>query len=270
VKAPELESERFKRSEAFRASLLAMSMKATYEADKEAYSVTDWALLPPPAARPESQGQASRMAHEWARIAEKLGGLPEAEAANAMLEMREEFYMNWPGHFMYFYIGPPRRRPLPVMLGVWQMDGERAEQLRMLAGFDTMKLVEAPVVEEFPTERLGTGVKVWCAQRGPNRRDEVVGLLGYAWRSEALQTDLSLRALCADLGWLQGAMPGIDEFARALRLVPRDASDGRLPARPAAGLDPGAGAGRRAGHRARGDLVRVPQPSGGDSPRLVH
>lgn len=26
---------------------------------------------------------------------------------------------------------------------------------------------------------------------------------------------------CPDLGWLQGAMPGIDEFARALRIVPK-------------------------------------------------
>jgi hypothetical protein len=221
VKAPEREVDRFKRSTAFRASFHEMSEKGTYEADREAYTITDWALLPPPAKRAESQSQASQMAHDWAKIAEKLGGPPEAEAANAMLEIREDFYMHFPGHFMYFYIGPPRRAPLPVMLGVWRMDGERDEQLRVLAGYETEKLVEPPVMEAFPTEHLGTGVKVWCVQKAPHRRRAVVGLLGYAWRSEELETDLTLRALCPDLGWLQGSMHGIDEFARALRIVPR-------------------------------------------------
>ena len=39
----------------------------------------------------------------------------------SMLEMREDLYMNWLGQYLYFYMGPPRFRPLPVMLGVWQM-----------------------------------------------------------------------------------------------------------------------------------------------------
>jgi hypothetical protein len=30
-----------------------------------------------------------------------------------------------------------------------------------------------------------------------------------------------MRALCPDLGWLEGATPGIDRFARAARLVPK-------------------------------------------------
>jgi hypothetical protein len=221
VKAPGREIDRFKRSKVFVASVQGISKTGTFDTDDQAYSVTDWALLPPPAARPESQGRAAQMAHDWAKIAERLGGLPEAEAAHAMMEMREDMYMHFPGHFMYFYIGPPRRRPLPVMLGVWRMDGERDEQLRALAGYETIDLVEPPVMEAFPTEHLGTGVKVWCVQKAPKRRKEVVGLLGYAWRSEELETDLALRAFCADLGWLQGAMPGIDEFARALQVVPR-------------------------------------------------
>jgi hypothetical protein len=221
VKSPQREVDRFKRSKLFVASMQGLSKKGTYETDEQAYSITDWALLPPPATRPESQHRAPQMAHEFAKIAEMLGGLPEAEAANAMLEMREDMYMNWPGHYMYFYIGPPRRRPLPVMLGVWKMTGERDEQLRMLAGYETEDLAEPPVIEAFATERLGPGVKVWCAQKSAHRRGGIDGLIGYAWRSEELETDLNLRAFCADLGWLQGAMPGIDEFARALRIVPR-------------------------------------------------
>lgn len=222
MKAQPREIDRFKRSKAFQASVQGLSKKGTYGTDEKEYSVTDWALLPPPAARPESQGRAKWMAHEFGKLAEMQGGLPEGEAANVMLEMREDMYMHYPGHVMYFYIGPPHRRPLPVMMGIWQMEGERDEQLRELAGYDTIRLVEPPVMEEFTTEHLGTGVKVWCVQKPAKRRPQLVGLLGYAWRSEKLETDLTLRAFCPDLGWLQAAMPGIDEFARALRIVPRN------------------------------------------------
>jgi hypothetical protein len=221
VKAPEREIDQFKRSKVFVTSVQAMSKKGTFDTDDQAYTAGDWVLLPPPAVRAERQGQAAWLAHEWAKLAELKGGIPEAEAAKAMLEMRKEFYLNWPGHFMYFYLCPPRRRPLPVMLGVWRMGGERDEQLRALAGYETIDLVEPPVMEAFPTERLGAGVKVWCRQKAPKRRKEVVGLLGYAWRSEELETDLSLRVFCPDLDWLRTATPGIDEFARALRIVPR-------------------------------------------------
>jgi hypothetical protein len=221
VKAAKREIDRFKRSEAFVASAQGLSKKGTYDTDEQAYNVVNWALLPPPATKAENQQRAPKLAHEYAQIAQALGGLPEAEAASAMLEMREDLYLHWPGHYLYFYMGPPRQRPLPVMLGVWQMTGERDEQLRMLAGYETEDLVEPPVMEAFHTEHLGTGVKVWCAQKAPSRSGAVVGLLGYAWRSEELETDMHLKAMCPDLGWLQGAMPGIDEFARALRIVPR-------------------------------------------------
>ena len=139
----------------------------------------------------------------------------------AMLGMREDLYKSWLGQYMYFYMGPPRYRPLPVMLGVWQTMDDRDEQLRTLAGYNTTDLVEPPILEDFHTEHLGTGVKVWCVQKAEKRRKAVVGLLGYAWRCEELQTDLHLKTMCSDLGWLQAAMPGIEEFARAIRLVPK-------------------------------------------------
>jgi hypothetical protein len=84
------------------------------------------------------------------------------------------------------------------------MTGERDEQLRMLAGYDTEDLVEPPTMEAFSSEHLGFGVKVRCVQKGPKRRNTVVGLLGYAWRSEELETDLHMRALCPDLGLAGG------------------------------------------------------------------
>ena len=92
----------------------------------------------------------------------------------------------------------------------------------MLAGYNTTDLVEPPILEDFPTKHLGTGVKVWCVQKARKRFSKaVVGLLGYAFRNEELETDLHLKAMCPDLGWLQGAMPHIDEFVRAISIVPK-------------------------------------------------
>lgn len=221
MSATKPEVERFKKSKAFRASFQLLSKKARHELDEREYNVANWALLPPPATSAQVEEKIPKLAREYAQIAQALGGAPEAEAVEAMLGIREDFYMNWLGQYMYFYMGPPRHRPLPMMLGIWQMTGERDQQLRMLAGYDTKDLVEPPVMEAFPTEHLGTGVKVWCVQKAQKRSNTVVGLLGYAWRSEELETDLHFKAMCPDLGWLQGAMPGIDEFARALRMVPK-------------------------------------------------
>ena len=82
------------------------------------------------------------------------------------------------------------------MLGVWQTMDDRNEQLRTLAGYNTTDLVEPPILEDFHTEHLGTGVRVWCVQKAEKRRKAVVGLLGYAWRCEELQTDLHLKTMC--------------------------------------------------------------------------
>jgi hypothetical protein len=222
AKGPEV--ERFKQSRAFRASFQGISKKGTYATDEREYTSANWALLPPPAVTDEIEGTILPLAQTFAIMARKRGGAPEDEAVKAMLGMREDLYQNWLGQYMYFYMGQPRYRPLPVMLGVWQIMGERSEQLRLLAGYNTVDLVEPPVLEEFSTEHLGTGIKVWCVQKAEKRRKAVVGLLGYAWRCAELETDLHLKTMCTDLGWLQAAMPGIEEFARAIRIVPK--SDG--------------------------------------------
>jgi hypothetical protein len=221
-----LEAERFMQSEAFRASYQGISRTATYEADEREYNGANWALLPPPATSLESERATPVLAQGFAKVAHARGGAPVDVAVKAMMDIREDLYMNWVGQYMYFYLGPPRYRPLPVMLGIWKMTDERDEQLQMLAGYGTHNLVEPPVMEDFYTEHLGTGVKVWCVQKPEKRRKPVCGLLGYAWRSEELETDLHLKTMCTDLGWLQAAMPGIEEFARAIRIVPRrDAGD---------------------------------------------
>ena len=216
------EAERFMKSEAFRASMQGLSEKGTYDTEEREYDGNNWAMVSPPATTAEREQVIRPLAETHAIIAKKFGGAPVDEAVKAMLEIREDLYMNWPGHFLYFYMGPPRFRPLPVMLGVWQMTNQRDEQLKLLAGYNTTDLVEPPILEDFPTEHLGSGVKVWCVQKAPKRFSKsVAGLLGYAFRNEELETDLHLKAMCSDLGWLQGAMPNIDEFVRAISIVPK-------------------------------------------------
>jgi hypothetical protein len=224
VSAKQREVDRFMQGRAFRASVQGLSKKGTYDTDEREYKVLDWAMLPPPATDAEHEQVILPLAETHAIIARKRGGLPEDVAVKAMLGIREDLYMNWLGQYMYFYMGPPRYRPLPVMLGVWHMMQERDEQLQLLAGYNTTDLVEPPVMEDFYTEHLGTGIKVWCVQKAKRPRKAVVGLLGYAWRCAELETDLHLKTMCTDLGWLQAAMPGIEEFARAIRIVPK--SDG--------------------------------------------
>ena len=215
------EAERFLQTKAFRASIEGLSKKGTYDTDEREYSGVNWAMLLPPASTADREQAVRPLAETHAIIAKKLGGAPVDQAVEAMLQMREDLYKSWLGQYLYFYMGPPRFRPLPVMLGVWQMVQERDEQLKLLAGYDTVDLVEPPILEDFSTEHLGTGIKVWCVQRQEKHRRKVVALLGYAFRNEELETDLHLKAMCPDLGWLQGAMPHIDEFVRAISIVPK-------------------------------------------------
>jgi hypothetical protein len=215
------EAERFLQTKAFRASIEGLSKKGTYDTDEREYTGVNWAMLLPPASTADREQAVRPLAETHAIIAKKLGGAPVDQAVEAMLQIREDLYKSWLGQYLYFYMGPPRFRPLPVMLGVWQMVQERDEQLKLLAGYNTVDLVEPPILEDFSTEHLGTGIKVWCVQRQEKHRRRVVALLGYAFRNEELETDLHLKAMCPDLGWLQGAMPHIDEFVRAISIVPK-------------------------------------------------
>ena len=220
------EAERFmKKSKAFRASIQGISKTGDYDTNEREYNIVNWALLPPPATTPEHEQVIRPLAETHAIVARKLGGARVDRAVKTMLEMREDLYMNWLGQYLYFYLGPPNFLPLPVMLGVWRVMAPRDDQLRMLAGYDTVDLVEPPILEDFSTEHMGTGIKVWCVQRHERHRKKVVGLLGYAFRNEELETDLHLKTMCQDLGWLQAAMPHIDEFVRAISIVPRETTD---------------------------------------------
>jgi hypothetical protein len=111
---------------------------------------------------------------------------------------------------------PPVLQPLPVGVGVWEMRGERGARLRRLVCADDTQVIEAPVVEEFCTEALGSGLR--SVRYARDCDGSLYGAVNYAFRSEQYQTDLRFSAGCPDPGRLLAAMPDIDELVRTTSL----------------------------------------------------
>jgi hypothetical protein len=133
------------------------------------------------------------------------------------------------GTHRFIHLPDPRLEPLPVFLAILAARGERTAQLRALTLADAPNAVGEPVVEEFATERLGTGLRVL---RHFTEAGDVLGLLAqgetaevnvglsYAWRSEEHETDLRLFTATHDWGRLRAALGDIDELARQISVVP--------------------------------------------------
>jgi hypothetical protein len=116
------------------------------------------------------------------------------------------------------HLPDPRMLPLPVQLGVWEMQGEREQQLRALAHADEPQAIEPPVVELFTTERLGTGLEALYHRQGSAGSTHDT-YLNYGWRVEKYETDLRLFTFSWGALRVEQAMPDIDDVARALAVV---------------------------------------------------
>jgi hypothetical protein len=106
-----------------------------------------------------------------------------------------------------------------VSFGIWAAVGDAAGQLRALAGADSPDAMEPPLVEEFTTERLGTGLKALAHTR---KGGTITGYVNYAWRSEEHATALRMFTGCPDLGRLQRALPDLDRLARGATIISTD------------------------------------------------
>lgn len=180
--------------------------------------------VPCPPFFPDGQDRESWAAESaglWWRMSESPYGKREIDDLAGLLSaIHQDVYAAGHCHQALIHLPDPRMLPLPVQLGIWAMDGDRDEQLRTLAHADEPTAVEPPIVEEFSTERLGTGLKALHYRFGRDG-SAVHGYLNYAWRSERYETDLRLFTFCWDLSRLQRALPDIDELARAIEIVPR-------------------------------------------------
>ena len=136
-----------------------------------------------------------------------------------LLEEQQSIYRLLPCHTALLHLPDVTLAPLPVCLAVWQAVGDRDSQLRELVRADEPAAVEAPLVEQVTTERLGTGLRCLYYQRASEGAG-LIGALSYAWRCDELDTDLRVFTACPDLGRLERAMPDIDALIRAITIMP--------------------------------------------------
>ena len=181
-----------------------------------------WVPCPPFFAEGENrESWAAESAQLWFETSDSAYGREETDfLAEMLVAIHQDLYAAGHCHQALVHLPDPRMVPLPVQIGVWEMEGSRDQALRGLVHADEPEAVEPPVVEEFTTERLGTGLKVLHHRLAPDG-ETVHGYLNYAWRSEQHETDLRLFTFSDNLGRLARAMPDIDDLARAIEIVPR-------------------------------------------------
>jgi hypothetical protein len=136
-----------------------------------------------------------------------------------LAETHRATFGHLPCHLAFVHLPDPRLIPLTIFLGVFESGGERGHRLRVLTHADDPDAVEPPIVDEFHTEKLGTGLRTL---RYLHLDDGALyAALNYAWRSDEYETDLRLWTATEDLARLERAMPDIDEFARTIAVVSR-------------------------------------------------
>lgn len=208
------------------------------------YDRTLWVPCPP--VMPDGYDTA-RWAREfseaWWEMYELEHGEIQLKRLAAQLALVRDFTFG-PGevgcHLAFLHLPDPRRDPLPVYLAILAADGEKNARLRGLTLADDPDVLTPPVVEEFTTDRLGTGLRVLRHFPGtpgprtsgpgtpaaPEKPTAVEGAteihagLSYAWRNDEYQTDLRLFTATHDLGRLRRAIPDIDDLARQITVLP--------------------------------------------------
>jgi hypothetical protein len=188
--------------------------------------------IPCPAKFGEGDDQdswAQRYATQWWEASGAEHGLPQVVwLAKILADLRELTYRPGRCHLAVIHLPPGRPEsseivePLPVDIGVWQLRGEREARLRLLTNAADPDAIEPPIVEEFESDKLGTGLKTLRYARLDD--GSLYGAVNYAFRSEEHETDLRFSCSCPDLGLLQAVTPDVDELARTtgLRSLDRD------------------------------------------------
>jgi len=199
------------------------SRKGWVDVDRAMLTTLTWVPCMPDFPEGESrESWAAESAALWWNVSGVEHGEDEIAALAGMLSaIHTDIYRVGHSHMAFIHLPDPRLLPLPVQLGIWAMKGDRDQQLRMLVHADEPTAVEKPILEEFTTDRLGTGLRCLQYRRGGEDGSEINGYLDYAWRSEQYETDLRLFTFSWGLDRLHRAMPDIDELARAISVVPR-------------------------------------------------
>jgi hypothetical protein len=155
----------------------------------------------------------------WSRTAQPHGKREIKIMAQMLSDVHAYAYANMAMHRGFLHLPALGLTPLLVSFGIWEARGDRTEQLRALTRADDPTVIQAPIIEEFDTDKLGPGIKVAAYTRN---QDVVTGYLNYAWRSEEYATAVRMFTGSPDLGRLQQAVPDIEQLARTVAWVPRD------------------------------------------------
>ena len=176
--------------------------------------------IPCPAAFPEGITRES-WAAEMARFWWEQSGVPHPDSAVGQLArmlsyLQENAYASIPCHQIWIYLRDLDMAPLPVYIGIWNSVGEREQRLRLLAGADDKASVRKPEVCEVETTNLGTGLRV--LRYRTTRKNPLVGVLSYGFRSEEFETDVQIVTGSARPSQLTAAtvLGDIDDFIRAM------------------------------------------------------
>ncbi|WP_367044190.1 hypothetical protein [Streptomyces sp. Je 1-332] len=164
---------------------------------------------------------------EWSRhMSEAAWGDSGSEATRKDLKglaatlraCAEQFPQSHPGFDVYLHLPDPRFMPLPVYVASIESDGEREETLRALVTTDDADLVEEPIVEDFGTGLLGTGLRsLRYTQTGAERT--IVAGVRYAWRAEEAGCDVVVIVAAPDPRRVLGAMEDLDAFAARISVA---------------------------------------------------
>ncbi|MET8677864.1 hypothetical protein ABZW18_09790 [Streptomyces sp. NPDC004647] len=128
---------------------------------------------------------------------------------------------------VFLHMPHPRDIPLTVFVELVEIEEEdRDTALRELAQADASDAIELPIVEDFESPHLGTGLRVLRYVQDEDSNEVHAGLR-YAWRYEKGSGAMDVLIFLAhpDPGRIIRASLDIDEFARTIRISSEEEKD---------------------------------------------
>lgn len=141
--------------------------------------------------------------------------------ANIMLMYALRAPAAFPDFEVFLHIPHPRELPLPVYVDLFEIDESEDQKttLRELTHADASYAIEPPIVEDFDSPHLGTGLRVLRYYQDEDSNEVHVGLR-YAWRYEKANEAADVLIILADpdASRILRALDDVDEFARTIRI----------------------------------------------------
>jgi hypothetical protein len=174
--------------------------------------------IPCPAAFPAGMDRESWAAEVaaawWEQAGLRYSGPALTQLAQVFSFTQQHGYTMVPCHQIWIYLRDPARPPLPVHIGIWKAEGERGNRLRELAGADDQAGPRSPDISDVETPGLGSGLRV--VRYRMSRDEDLIGVLGYSFRSTEFDTDLQIFTRSASPRQLTSAFSDIDDFVRGM------------------------------------------------------